>query len=80
MYQCVISYLDIQHFLLFVLLSFYFLRVEDGKKEKKKLYLPLLLVDELRSRLNDFIVCKKKIEMSKITVLRFDKKYNEFDL
>ncbi|KTG32235.1 hypothetical protein cypCar_00009768 [Cyprinus carpio] len=29
--------------------------VEDGKKEKKKLYLPLLLVDELRSRLNDLI-------------------------
>uniref|UniRef100_A0A672PJU5 Lipid scramblase CLPTM1L n=1 Tax=Sinocyclocheilus grahami TaxID=75366 RepID=A0A672PJU5_SINGR len=30
--------------------------VEDGKKEKKKLYLPLLLVDELRSRLNDLIM------------------------
>uniref|UniRef100_A0A673HDA5 Lipid scramblase CLPTM1L n=1 Tax=Sinocyclocheilus rhinocerous TaxID=307959 RepID=A0A673HDA5_9TELE len=30
--------------------------VEDGKKEKKKFYLPLLLVDELRSRLNDLIM------------------------
>lgn len=47
-----------RHPTLFVSLSFYFLRVEDGKKEKKKLYLPLLLVDELRSRLNDLIVCK----------------------
>uniref|UniRef100_A0A671SEN4 Lipid scramblase CLPTM1L n=1 Tax=Sinocyclocheilus anshuiensis TaxID=1608454 RepID=A0A671SEN4_9TELE len=30
--------------------------VEDGKKEKKTFYLPLLLVDELRSRLNDLIM------------------------
>ncbi|XP_066539338.1 lipid scramblase CLPTM1L-like isoform X1 [Hoplias malabaricus] len=29
--------------------------VEDGKKEKKKIYLPLLLVDEMRSRLKDLI-------------------------
>jgi len=43
---------------MFLLLSFYSLRVEDGKKEKRKLYLPLLLVDELRSRLKDLIVCK----------------------
>ncbi|XP_026879024.1 cleft lip and palate transmembrane protein 1-like protein isoform X2 [Electrophorus electricus] len=28
--------------------------VEDGKKDKKKLYLPLLLIDEMRSRLKDF--------------------------
>lgn len=33
-----------------------FLRVEDGKKDKKKIYLPLLLVDEIRSRLKDLIV------------------------
>lgn len=33
-----------------------FLRVEDGKKDKKKIYLPLLLVDEMRSRLKDLIV------------------------
>ncbi len=55
MYLCVISYLDIQHFLFYF---HYIFRVEDGKKEKKKFYLPLLLVDELRSRLNDLIVCK----------------------
>uniref|UniRef100_A0AAR2JNN8 Lipid scramblase CLPTM1L n=1 Tax=Pygocentrus nattereri TaxID=42514 RepID=A0AAR2JNN8_PYGNA len=30
--------------------------VEDGKKEKKKIYLPLLLVDEMRSRLKDLII------------------------
>uniref|UniRef100_A0A8B9KIG9 Lipid scramblase CLPTM1L n=1 Tax=Astyanax mexicanus TaxID=7994 RepID=A0A8B9KIG9_ASTMX len=29
--------------------------VEDGKKEKKKIYLPLLLVDEMKSRINDLI-------------------------
>uniref|UniRef100_A0A3B1JSZ1 Lipid scramblase CLPTM1L n=1 Tax=Astyanax mexicanus TaxID=7994 RepID=A0A3B1JSZ1_ASTMX len=29
--------------------------VEDGKKEKKKIYLPLLLVDEMRSRIKDLI-------------------------
>ncbi|KAK3551383.1 hypothetical protein QTP70_016637 [Hemibagrus guttatus] len=29
--------------------------VEDGKKDKKKIYLPLLLVDEMRSRLKDLI-------------------------
>ncbi|XP_072534883.1 lipid scramblase CLPTM1L-like [Salminus brasiliensis] len=29
--------------------------VEDGKKEKRKLYLPLLLVDEMRSRIKDLI-------------------------
>lgn len=36
----------------------FFFRVEDGKKDKKKMYLPLLLVDEMRSRLKDLIVCK----------------------
>lgn len=39
-----------------------FLRVEDGKKDKKKIYLPLLLVDEMRSRLKDLIV--RKINVS----------------
>lgn len=53
-----IYYLEFQHCLFYF--HFYSLRVEDGKKEKKKLYLPLLLVDELRSRLKDLIVCKKK--------------------
>lgn len=38
----------------------FFLRVEDGKKDKKKIYLPLLLVDEMRSRLKDLIVCKNQ--------------------
>ncbi|KAI5106270.1 cleft lip and palate transmembrane protein 1-like protein, partial [Silurus meridionalis] len=32
--------------------------VEDVKKDKKKIYLPLLLIDEMRSRLKDLIVCK----------------------
>lgn len=57
------------HPTLFVSLSFYFLRVEDGKKEKKKLYLPLLLVDELRSRLKDLIVCKKRKKEKRRIVL-----------
>lgn len=39
----------------------FFLRVEDGKKDKKKIYLPLLLVDEMRSRLKDLIVCKMNV-------------------
>uniref|UniRef100_A0A671SEJ7 Lipid scramblase CLPTM1L n=1 Tax=Sinocyclocheilus anshuiensis TaxID=1608454 RepID=A0A671SEJ7_9TELE len=38
--------------------------VEDGKKEKKTFYLPLLLVDELRSRLNDLIVCKDSVPLT----------------
>lgn len=53
---CVSVYLEFQHCLFNF--HFYSLRVEDGKKEKKKLYLPLLLVDELRSRLKDLIVFK----------------------
>ncbi|XP_076844545.1 lipid scramblase CLPTM1L-like isoform X2 [Brachyhypopomus gauderio] len=28
--------------------------VEDGKKDKKKIYLPLLLIDEMQSRIKDF--------------------------
>uniref|UniRef100_A0A672PSG3 Lipid scramblase CLPTM1L n=1 Tax=Sinocyclocheilus grahami TaxID=75366 RepID=A0A672PSG3_SINGR len=43
--------------------------VEDGKKEKKKLYLPLLLVDELRSRLNDLIEMNSTTKSVPLTIL-----------
>lgn len=74
------------HPILFVSLSFYFLRVEDGKKEKKKLYLPLILVDELRSRLKDLIVCKinkKRTVIKRRFYIRFSnekKIFNAFNL
>uniref|UniRef100_A0A672PLY3 Lipid scramblase CLPTM1L n=1 Tax=Sinocyclocheilus grahami TaxID=75366 RepID=A0A672PLY3_SINGR len=40
-----------------------------GKKEKKKLYLPLLLVDELRSRLNDLIEMNSTTKSVPLTIL-----------
>nr|XP_055065540.1 lipid scramblase CLPTM1L-like isoform X1 [Misgurnus anguillicaudatus] len=42
--------------------------VEDGKREKKKLYLPLLLVDELRSRLKDLIQINRTTKAVPLTV------------
>uniref|UniRef100_A0A673HCE1 Lipid scramblase CLPTM1L n=1 Tax=Sinocyclocheilus rhinocerous TaxID=307959 RepID=A0A673HCE1_9TELE len=42
--------------------------VEDGKKEKKKFYLPLLLVDELRSRLNDLIEMNSTTKAVPLTI------------
>ncbi|XDV39838.1 hypothetical protein PO909_009021 [Leuciscus waleckii] len=42
--------------------------VEDGKKEKKKLYLPLLLVDELRSRLKDLIEINSTTKAVPLTI------------
>ncbi|XP_051577319.1 lipid scramblase CLPTM1L-like [Myxocyprinus asiaticus] len=42
--------------------------VEDGKKEKKKLYLPLLLVDELRSRMKDLIEINSTTKAVPLTI------------
>uniref|UniRef100_A0A671SEL2 Lipid scramblase CLPTM1L n=1 Tax=Sinocyclocheilus anshuiensis TaxID=1608454 RepID=A0A671SEL2_9TELE len=42
--------------------------VEDGKKEKKTFYLPLLLVDELRSRLNDLIEMNSTTKAVPLTI------------
>ncbi|KAI7806352.1 lipid scramblase CLPTM1L-like isoform X2 [Triplophysa rosa] len=42
--------------------------IEDGKREKKKLYLPLLLVDELRSRLKDLIEINRTTKEVPLTV------------
>ncbi|XP_056618517.1 lipid scramblase CLPTM1L-like isoform X2 [Triplophysa dalaica] len=42
--------------------------IEDGKREKKKLYLPLLLVDELRSRLKDLIEINRTTKELPLTV------------
>ncbi|XP_036441114.1 cleft lip and palate transmembrane protein 1-like protein [Colossoma macropomum] len=42
--------------------------VEDGKKEKKKIYLPLLLVDEMRSRLKDLIEINSTTKAVPLTI------------
>ncbi|XP_017555804.1 cleft lip and palate transmembrane protein 1-like protein isoform X1 [Pygocentrus nattereri] len=42
--------------------------VEDGKKEKKKIYLPLLLVDEMRSRLKDLIKINSTTKTVSLTI------------
>ncbi|XP_060725225.1 lipid scramblase CLPTM1L-like isoform X1 [Tachysurus vachellii] len=42
--------------------------VEDGKKDKKKIYLPLLLVDEMRSRLKDLIEINSTTKAVPLTV------------
>ncbi|XP_067248857.1 lipid scramblase CLPTM1L-like [Chanodichthys erythropterus] len=42
--------------------------VEDGKKEKRKLYLPLILVDELRSRLKDLIEINSTTKAVPLTI------------
>ncbi|KAL7887381.1 hypothetical protein AOLI_G00051020 [Acnodon oligacanthus] len=42
--------------------------VEDGKKEKKKIYLPLLLVDEMRSRLKDLMEINSTTKAVPLTI------------
>ncbi|XP_062848307.1 lipid scramblase CLPTM1L-like [Trichomycterus rosablanca] len=42
--------------------------VEEGKKDKKKIYLPLLLIDEMRSRLKDLLEINSTTKAVPLTI------------